>query len=60
MLIFAEHLTPLFEEILKLEQALFNIQYEQHWLEAQTERQAIGTSRIMLRFYWFNLLDSCL
>lgn len=40
----AEHFTPLLEQIVKLEEALFNIQYEQHWLEAQTERQAIGIS----------------
>lgn len=39
-----EHFTPLLEQIIKLEEALFNIQYEQHWLEAQTERQAIGKS----------------
>lgn len=44
MFMFAEHLTPLLDQIIKLEEALFNIQYEQHWLEAQTERQAIGTS----------------
>lgn len=42
---YAEHFTPLIEQIIKLEEALFNIQYEQHWLEAQTERQAIGKSR---------------
>jgi len=54
--IFAEHLTPLLDQITKLEHALFNIQYEQHWLEAQTERQAIGTSHITMRFYWFNFL----
>ncbi|BAT82366.1 hypothetical protein VIGAN_03237100 [Vigna angularis var. angularis] len=39
-----EHLTPLFEEIVKLERALFNIQCEQHWLEAHPERQAIEYS----------------
>lgn len=43
-----EHLSPLLEQINKLEEALYNIQFEQHWLEAQTERQAIvneGMSR---------------
>ena len=39
----AEHLNPLFEQIAKLEEALYNIQFEQHWLEAQTDQQAIGT-----------------
>uniref|UniRef100_A0A5B7C249 Putative transmembrane emp24 domain-containing protein p24beta2 n=1 Tax=Davidia involucrata TaxID=16924 RepID=A0A5B7C249_DAVIN len=43
-----EHFNPLLEQISKLEEALYNIQFEQHWLEAQTERQAIvneGMSR---------------
>ena len=38
----AEHFNPLLEQIAKLEEALYNIQFEQHWLEAQTDRQAIG------------------
>lgn len=46
--IHAEHLVPLLEQIIKLEEALFNIQYEQHWLEAQTERQAVGKSHISI------------
>ncbi|GKV18239.1 hypothetical protein SLEP1_g28648 [Rubroshorea leprosula] len=36
-----EHFAPLLEQISKLEEALYNIQFEQHWLEAQTDRQAI-------------------
>ncbi|XP_023741716.1 transmembrane emp24 domain-containing protein p24beta2 [Lactuca sativa] len=36
-----EHFTPLFEQISRLEEALYNIQFEQHWLEAETDRQAI-------------------
>ncbi|KAG9159961.1 hypothetical protein Leryth_005708 [Lithospermum erythrorhizon] len=43
-----EHFKPLYEHIGKLEEALYNIQYEQHWLEAQTQRQTIvnkGMSR---------------
>ncbi|KAK9005226.1 hypothetical protein V6N11_042670 [Hibiscus sabdariffa] len=36
-----EHFDPLLEQISKLEEALYNVQFEQHWLEAQTERQAI-------------------
>ncbi|KDP39307.1 hypothetical protein JCGZ_01064 [Jatropha curcas] len=36
-----EHFKPLLDQIWKLEEALYNIQFEQHWLEAQTERQAI-------------------
>lgn len=36
-----EHVKPLIEQIEKLANALYNIQFEQHWLEAQTDRQAI-------------------
>ncbi|PIA51241.1 hypothetical protein AQUCO_01100227v1 [Aquilegia coerulea] len=36
-----EHFTPLLDQIGKLEEALYNIQFEQHWLEAQTDRQAM-------------------
>ncbi|KAG0488200.1 hypothetical protein HPP92_007011 [Vanilla planifolia] len=36
-----EHISPLLEQINTLEEALYNIQFEQHWLEAQTERQAL-------------------
>ncbi|KAH9606653.1 hypothetical protein KSS87_013088 [Heliosperma pusillum] len=36
-----EHLSPLYEQIAKLEEQLYNIQFEQHWLEAETDRQAI-------------------
>ncbi|XP_038996987.1 transmembrane emp24 domain-containing protein p24beta2-like isoform X2 [Hibiscus syriacus] len=35
------HFDPLIEQISKLEEALHNIQFEQHWLEAQTELQSI-------------------
>ncbi|GMH24369.1 hypothetical protein Nepgr_026212 [Nepenthes gracilis] len=43
-----EHVKPLLDQIEKLGEALYNIQFEQHWLEAQTDRQAIineGMSR---------------
>ena len=40
----AEHFNPLMDQISKLEEALYNIQFEQHWLEAQTDRQEIGMS----------------
>ncbi|XP_076909230.1 transmembrane emp24 domain-containing protein p24beta2-like [Bidens hawaiensis] len=38
---FADHFKPILEQISKLEDALYNIQFEQHWLEAETDRQAI-------------------
>ncbi|KAG5027391.1 Transmembrane emp24 domain-containing protein p24beta2 [Glycine soja] len=53
-----ERLTPLLDQIVKLEQALFNIQYEQHWLEAQTERQAIASNAMSSRAIHKALLES--
>ncbi|KAJ7960235.1 Transmembrane emp24 domain-containing protein [Quillaja saponaria] len=44
-----EHFTPLLEQISKLEEALYNIQFEQHWLEAQTDRQAIVNDALSSR-----------
>ncbi|KAK6947102.1 GOLD domain, partial [Dillenia turbinata] len=44
-----EHFTPLLDQISKLEEALYNIQFEQHWLEAQTERQALVNERMSKR-----------
>lgn len=46
----AEHFNPLLEQIERLEEALYNVQFEQHWLEAQTERQAIGVYLISICF----------
>ncbi|KAK1389168.1 Transmembrane emp24 domain-containing protein p24beta2 [Heracleum sosnowskyi] len=43
-----EHFDPLLEHISKLQEALHNVLFEQHWLEGQTMRQAIvneGLSR---------------
>ncbi|KAL6999106.1 hypothetical protein U1Q18_000272 [Sarracenia purpurea var. burkii] len=43
-----EHLKPLIEQMTKLQHALHNTRFEQHWLKAQTNRQAIvndGMSR---------------
>ncbi|KAH7576603.1 hypothetical protein ACOSP7_002941 [Xanthoceras sorbifolium] len=44
-----EHFSPLLDEISKLEEALDNIQFEQHWLEAQTGRQAIVNDNMSRR-----------
>lgn len=44
-----EHFAPLLEQISKLEEALYNIQFEQHWLEAQTDRQAIVNENMSRR-----------
>ncbi|GAB2236258.1 hypothetical protein Droror1_Dr00027998 [Drosera rotundifolia] len=36
-----EHVKPIMEQIEKLGEALYNFQFEHHWLEAQTDRQSI-------------------
>ncbi|XP_073123873.1 transmembrane emp24 domain-containing protein p24beta2-like [Henckelia pumila] len=41
-----EHFKPLFEHIGKLEEALYNVQYEQHWLQAQNYRQSTVTKKM--------------
>jgi hypothetical protein len=44
-----EHFSPLLEQISKLEEALYNIQFEQHWVDAQTDRQAIVNEKMSKR-----------
>ncbi|TVU04907.1 hypothetical protein EJB05_48051, partial [Eragrostis curvula] len=53
-----EHFAPLFEQIAKLDEALYNIQFEQHWLEAQTDRQAILNENMSRRAVHKALLES--
>ncbi|CAN4102605.1 unnamed protein product [Withania somnifera] len=53
-----EHFKPLFEHIGQLEEALYNIQFEQHWLEAQTDRQAI-VNEIMSKRAIYKALFEC-
>ncbi|KAH0944047.1 hypothetical protein HID58_003684, partial [Brassica napus] len=53
-----EHFTPLMEQISKLEEALYNIQFEQHWLEAQTDRQAIVNENMSKRAVHKALFES--
>ncbi|XP_042459403.1 transmembrane emp24 domain-containing protein p24beta2-like [Zingiber officinale] len=53
-----EHFGPLLEQIGKLEEALYNIQFEQHWLEAQTDRQAIVNESMSRRAIHKALIES--
>jgi len=53
-----EHFAPLFEQIAKLDEALYNIQFEQHWLEAQTDRQAILNENMSRRAVHKALFES--
>ncbi|KAK6259605.1 hypothetical protein SCA6_014079 [Theobroma cacao] len=53
-----KHIAPLLEQISKLEEALYNIQFEQHWIEAQTDRQAIVNERMGRRAIHKAMLES--
>ncbi|KAL8160112.1 hypothetical protein V2J09_001649 [Rumex salicifolius] len=53
-----EHLKPVLEQIGKLEEALYNIQFEQHWLEAQTERQSMVNDAMSKRAIYKALFES--
>ncbi|KAE8792329.1 Transmembrane emp24 domain-containing protein 7 [Hordeum vulgare] len=53
-----EHFGPLFEQMRKLDEDLYNIQFEQHWLTAQTDRQAILNENMSKRAIHKALLES--
>ncbi|CAO2839093.1 unnamed protein product [Amaranthus hypochondriacus] len=53
-----EHVKPLIEQIEKLGESLYNIQFEQHWLEAQTDRQALVNEAMSRRAVHKAILES--
>ncbi|KAI3675135.1 hypothetical protein L1987_84719 [Smallanthus sonchifolius] len=53
-----EHFKPLFDQISKLEEALYNIQFEQHWLQAENDRQAIVNEKMGKRAIHKALVES--
>ncbi|KAL9271427.1 Transmembrane emp24 domain-containing protein, partial [Drosera capensis] len=53
-----EHLKPLLDQIEKVADALHKIEFEQHWLEAQTERQAIINEAMSKRAIHKALVES--
>ncbi|KAK9056821.1 hypothetical protein SSX86_024185 [Deinandra increscens subsp. villosa] len=53
-----EHFKPLLEQIAKLEEALYNIQFEQHWLQAENDRQAIVNEKMGKRAVHKALIES--
>jgi hypothetical protein len=38
----AEHIEPVMMQIERLEEAIYGVQFEQHWLQSQTDRQEVG------------------
>lgn len=53
-----EHFNPIVDHISKLEEALHNIQFEQHWLEAQTDRQALVNESMSHRAVYKAIFES--
>nr|GEV48828.1 transmembrane emp24 domain-containing protein p24beta2 [Tanacetum cinerariifolium] len=53
-----EHIKPLFDQIAKLEEALYNIQFEQHWLQAENDRQAVVNEKMGKRAVHKALIES--
>ncbi|XP_023752140.1 transmembrane emp24 domain-containing protein p24beta2 [Lactuca sativa] len=53
-----EHFKPLFDQIARLEEALYNIQFEQHWLQAENDRQAVVNEKMGRRAVHKALIES--
>ncbi|KAG0624171.1 hypothetical protein M758_3G229200 [Ceratodon purpureus] len=53
-----EHIAPLMTQIEKLEEGLYSIQFEQHWLLAQTDRQIIVNETMSRRFIYKAILEA--
>lgn len=53
-----EHFKPLFDQIAKLEEALYNIQFEQHWLQAENDRQAVVNEKMCSRAVHKAIIES--
>lgn len=44
-----EHFDPLMTKIARLEEAIYSVQFEQHWLQAQTDHQALINEKMSKR-----------
>ncbi|GJX08575.1 transmembrane emp24 domain-containing protein p24beta2-like protein [Tanacetum coccineum] len=49
---------PLFDQIAKLEEGLYNIQFEQHWLQAENDRQVVVNKKIGKQAVYKALIES--
>ncbi|KAH7404000.1 hypothetical protein KP509_15G004700 [Ceratopteris richardii] len=47
-----DHVDPLMGQIARLEEAIYSVQFEQHWLYAQTERQATLNEKLGRRLIY--------
>lgn len=53
-----EHIEPLMMQIERLEEALYSVQFEQHWLLAQTDRQIIVNKTMSRRFLYKAIVEA--
>ncbi|KAH9745368.1 transmembrane emp24 domain-containing protein p24beta2 [Citrus sinensis] len=53
-----EHINPILDQIAKLEEALYDIHFQQHWFDAQTERQSIVNKTMSRRAIYKAMLGS--
>ncbi|MCO5607035.1 hypothetical protein L7F22_061226 [Adiantum nelumboides] len=52
-----DHINPLMGQIAKLEEAIYAVQFEQHWLYAQTEQQSILNDSLSRRLIYRALFE---
>lgn len=53
-----DHIDPLMSQIARLEEAIYSVQFEQHWLYAQTERQSILNDKLSKRLIYKALWEA--
>lgn len=53
-----DHINPLMSQIARLEEAIYSVQFEQHWLYAQTERQSILNDNLSRRLIYRALWEA--
>ncbi|KAH7352989.1 hypothetical protein KP509_19G073800 [Ceratopteris richardii] len=53
-----DHINPLMTQIAKLQEAVYSVHFEQHWLYAQTEQQAILNNNLSRRLVHRAVLEA--
>ncbi|KAI5072447.1 hypothetical protein GOP47_0012553 [Adiantum capillus-veneris] len=53
-----DHINPLMGQIAKLEEAIYAVQFEQHWLYAQTEQQSVLNDNLSRRLVYRALFEA--
>ncbi|CAM6120024.1 unnamed protein product [Calypogeia fissa] len=53
-----EHITPIMDQLQRLEEALYSVRFEQHWLAAQTVHQGLVNAVLSRRIVYKAVLES--